>query len=52
MGASTKVMPPILLCCHMSSEVDDGGIAVQVESPNQYTIRFCFRATAGSREGA
>ena len=35
-----KVMPSILLCYHTSSEVDTGGMAVEVESFCQLLILF------------
>jgi len=38
--AVPKVMPPILLCWPVTSEVDAGGMAVGVESSHQYSIMF------------
>ena len=43
MRSALKVMPPILLCCSMTSEVDVGGMAVEVEHPHWYSITFCCR---------
>ena len=49
--AALKVMPPILLCGPITSEVDTGGMVVQVEHSCQYSITFCCCVTDGSREG-
>ena len=46
---SAKVMPPISLCWPVTSEVDAGGTAVEVEPSQQYSVPFCCRATDGSR---
>lgn len=40
MRAALKVMPPILLCWSMMSEVDIGGMAVKVEPSLQHPIKF------------
>ena len=29
--ATTKVMPPVLLCCPLTAKVDVGGMAVEAE---------------------
>jgi len=42
-------MPLMLLCCPKLSEVDVGGMAVEVESSCQYSITFCCCVTGGSR---
>ena len=47
-----KVMPPILWCCPTISEVDVGGMAVEVEPSYQYSIIFCCYVTDGSRGAA
>ena len=39
--AALKLMPPILLCWPMTSEVDVDGMAVEVEPSNQYPVTFC-----------
>jgi len=49
MRADPKVMPPILLCLPMISEVVIGGTAVELEPSQKYSITFCCRATHGSR---
>ena len=49
MRAAPKVMPPILLCWPMTSEVDVGGMAVEVEPSRQYSVKFCCCATDDSR---
>ena len=36
--AALKVMTPILLCQPMTSEVDVGGMAVEVEPSRQYSV--------------
>ena len=44
MRAALKVMLPILLCWPMTSEVDVGGMAVEVESSQQgSTLFLCDR---------
>ena len=45
--ATLTIMSPILLCWHMTSEVDIGAMAVKVET---YSLTFCCHATDGSRE--
>ena len=49
MRGAMKVMPPILLCCLMTSEADTDGMAVEVELPHQYSVTFCCCETDGSR---
>ena len=44
-----KVMPPVLLCWPMMSEVDVGGVAAEVEPSCQYPNTFCCCVTDGSR---
>jgi len=44
-----KVMPPILICWLLISEVDIGGMAVEVELSQQYSITSCCCVTDGSR---
>ena len=48
MEVALKVMPPILLCCPTSSEVDVGVMAVETEPSHQYSITCCCRVTNGS----
>ena len=43
-----KVMPPVLLCSHATSEAN-GGMAVEDEPSHQYSSTFCFTVTDGSR---
>ena len=52
MRSTLKVMPPILLCWPVMSEVDVGGMAVQVEPSHQYSVTFRYRVTDGSRGAA
>ena len=47
--AVPNVMPPILLCWPTMSEVDDAGMAVEVEPSHQYSVTFCCCVTDGSR---
>ena len=47
--AAPKVMPPVLLCWSMTSEVDVGGMAVEDEPSHQHSITFCCHVTDGSR---
>jgi len=55
MKAAPKVMPPILLCWPMTTEVDVGGMAIEVKPIfhqrwfHQYSITFCCHLTDGSR---
>ena len=44
-----KVMPLVLLCWPITSEVDGGSMAVEVEPSCQYSITFFCCATNGSR---
>ena len=39
--SAPEVMPPILLYCPMTSEVDVSGMAVEFEPSCQYPITFC-----------
>jgi len=47
--AAPKVMPLILLCRHVTSEEDAGGVAVKLEPSHPYSIPFCCHVTDGSR---
>lgn len=47
--AALKAMPPILLCRSMMSEVDGGGMAVEVKSSHQYSITVYCHMRDGSR---
>jgi len=42
-------MPPILLCWHITSEADVGGMAVEAEHSHQYPVIFYCCVTDGSR---
>jgi hypothetical protein len=44
-----KLMHPILLCWHTTSEADVGNMAVEVKTSRQYSVKFCCRATDDSR---
>jgi len=44
-----KELHPSLLCWHMMSEADVGGMAVDIEPSHQYSITHCCCATEGSR---
>lgn len=51
-SAVVKVMPPILsilLGCPMTSEVDVGSMAIEIETSHQNYISFCCHVTDGSR---
>jgi len=48
-SAASKIIPPILFCQPMTSEVDAGDTAVEVEPSRQYSIIFCYCVTDGSR---
>ena len=50
MKAAPKVMPPVLLCWCTTSEVDVGGMAVEIESSHQHSMTYCCCVTDGSRE--
>ena len=52
MRGAMKVMSPILLCWTRTSETDVGGIAVEPETSEQYSITFCCCETDGSRGAA
>ena len=48
--AAPKVMPPVLLCCSMTSEADVGGMAANFEPSHiPYSITFCCHVADGSR---
>jgi len=49
-GADPKVMPPILVLWPPTSEVNGGGMAVEVELSQQYSITFFCHMTYSSRE--
>ena len=49
MRVALKVMPPVLLCWPRISEMYVGGMAVEVESSHQCSVKFCFCVTDGSR---
>ena len=40
MRAALTVIPPILLCLPTTSEVDGGGIAIEVKSSPQHSATF------------
>jgi len=44
-----KIMPPVLECLPMTSEVDVDGMAAEVEPSHQYSVMFCCFQTDGSR---
>jgi len=43
-------MPPLFSCWLVKSEVDVGGMEVEVEPSQQYFINHCYRATDVSNE--
>ena len=47
--ATFKIVSPVLLCWPTKSEAYVGGMAVEVEPSHQYSIRFYFCVTDGSR---
>ena len=49
MKAALKIMPPILLCWLLMSQVDIGDIAVEIGHSCQDSIRFCCGMTDGHR---
>jgi len=49
MIADLKVIPHILLYWPISSGADVGGMAAEIETSCQYSVRFCCHVTAGSR---
>ena len=49
MRAALRVMPSILLCWLLMSEVDVGGTTVETEPFHQNSITFCCWMTDGSR---
>ncbi len=51
MRAAPKVMHPILLCWPTVLVVNVGGMTVEVELSQQYSITFCCRATDGISHG-
>ena len=50
MTAALKIMPLILLCLPVTSEMDIHGMAVETGASHKYSITFCCCATDGSRE--
>ena len=42
-------MPPIWLCWPAVTDVDVGGIALDVEPSHQYSVTFCYPVTDSSR---
>lgn len=48
MKAAPKVMPPIALCWP-TSEMDVGGMAVEIEPSHQYSVELYCCMTDGSR---
>ena len=44
-----KVMPPVLFCWPMTSEVDVGDMAVETEHSHNYSVIQCCCVTDGSR---
>lgn len=51
MRADPKVMPLVLWCWSMTSEVDIGGMAAEAEPSHQYSVTCCCHET-GSSTGA
>ena len=49
MRAALKIMPPILWCWPLTADVHVGGMAVEVEPSQQYSVTFCCHVTDGSR---
>ena len=49
MKAALKVMPPILLCWSVMSEMDISGMVIEVEPSHQYSSTCCCHVTDGSR---
>ena len=47
-SAAPKIMPHILLCWPTTSEVDVGGMSVEIEPSHQYCSFYCC-VTDGSR---
>ena len=47
--AALKVLPPILSCLPMTSEVDVGGMAVEIETSYRYSVIFSCCMTNDSR---
>jgi len=45
----SKTILPILLCGPMTTQVDVGGMAAEVEPSHQYPITFLLLCTDGSR---
>ena len=48
-SAASKIIPPILFCQPMTSEVDAGDTAVEVEPSCQYSVPCCCHMTDSSR---
>jgi len=46
-----KVMPPVLLCWPMMSEVDVGGVAAEVEPSCQYPINILLLCDRWQQKG-
>ena len=49
MGIAPKVISPILLCLHTTSEADVGSMPVGAESSHQNSITCCCYVTEDSR---
>ena len=49
MKGAPKVMLPILSCWPTTSEVDIGGMKVEVEPSHQYSVTCCCHVADGSR---
>ena len=47
--SAPKIMPPVLLCQLIKSEVAVGDMAAEVEPSHQYPITCCYCVTDGSR---
>jgi len=50
LSTALKVLPPIILCWPSASEVDVGGMAVEVKPSHQHSVIFCCDVTDSSRE--
>jgi len=51
-GRAPKIVPLLLLCWPVTSEVDVGGMAVEVEASLQYSTTVCCCVADGSRGAA
>ena len=49
MRTAPKIIPPILLCWPMTSEVNVGGVAVEAEPSPHYSATCLRHVTDGSR---